>query len=346
MASSDSKTPNENVSKQETSQEFKFIYKDTEYDCTEYAQKHPGGLHFFEKMKDEKSDITEYFRTLHSKKALKILKSFPKTQTNLLESKDSVLFTTIKRKVKHLFEPHWPIEMTILLVSFSVFLLGAFTSNPILGIILIGINQNLAGWIGHSQNHSRNPILYKIGTIYGGIVAGLSSKWWNRKHNLHHMFTNNISKDEDIQHSYNRWLFPLLFPKWKFDSLVAEFGYKEFAYLAIHWAIIVQQTWWVVLIAHLIAGFLTAVILVGNHEKETIFEKRIDLPFFQHQITATTNYDYKSVISMIFMGGMQYQTEHHFFPQIPFYYLPKASEIINNELKKHNLVIKYSPIWQ
>lgn len=48
---------------------------------------------------------------------------------------------------------------------------------------------------------------------------------------------------------------------------------------------------------------------------------------------------------MIFMGGMQYQTEHHFFPQIPFYYLPKASEIINNELKKHNLVIKYSPIW-
>jgi len=130
--------------------EFKFIYKDTEYDCTEYAKKHPGGLDFFEKMIDEKSDITEYFRTLHSKKALKILKSLPKTRTNLLESKDSVLFTSIKRKVKHLFEPHWPIEICILIISFSIFLFGIFTPNPILGIIFIGINQNLAGWIGHS----------------------------------------------------------------------------------------------------------------------------------------------------------------------------------------------------
>lgn len=135
--------PNVNDKTQEEtqkSQEFRFIYKDTEYDCTEYAKKHPGGEHFFEKMIDEKSDITEYFRTLHSKKALKILKSFPKTKTNLLESKDSVLYTSIKRKVKHLFEPHWPIEMCILIASFTVFLLGAFSSNPIIGIILIGVN--------------------------------------------------------------------------------------------------------------------------------------------------------------------------------------------------------------
>jgi cytochrome b involved in lipid metabolism len=46
---------------------FKFIYKNTEYDCTEYSKKHPGGLEFFQKMKEEKQDITEYFRSLHSK---------------------------------------------------------------------------------------------------------------------------------------------------------------------------------------------------------------------------------------------------------------------------------------
>lgn len=119
--------------------EFRFIYKDTEYDCTEYAKKHPGGLHFFEKMIDEKGDITEYFRTLHSKKALKILKSLPKTKTNLLESKDSVLFTSIKRKVKYLFEPHWPIEIVLIIITLSLFLFGSFTTNPILGIILIGL---------------------------------------------------------------------------------------------------------------------------------------------------------------------------------------------------------------
>lgn len=243
-------------------------------------------------MADEKADITEYFRTLHSKKALKTLKSLPKVNTNLLESKDSLLYTSIKLKVKHLFEPHWPIEITIIILTFSIFLFGAFTSNPILGIVLLALTQNFAGWIGHSQNHSRNPILYKIGGMYGGIVSGLSAKWWNRKHNLHHMFTNNISKDEDIQHEYNRFLFPLLFPKWKFDSLVAEFGTQGFIYLCIHWVIYAQQTWWVVLVANLISGFFTALILVANHENERIFEKRVDLPFFEHQIAASTNYPY------------------------------------------------------
>lgn len=32
------------------------------------------------------------------------------------------------------------------------------------------------------------------------------------------------------------------------------------------------------------------------------------------------------------MGGMQYQSEHHLFPQIPFYNLPKAKAIIAEEL--------------
>lgn len=56
---------------------YKFIYKDTEYDCSEYAQnnKHPGGLNFLNLFIDEKQDLTEYFRTLHSKRALKLLKS-------------------------------------------------------------------------------------------------------------------------------------------------------------------------------------------------------------------------------------------------------------------------------
>lgn len=29
--------------------EFKFVYRGTEYDCTGYAKKHPGGIEFFEK---------------------------------------------------------------------------------------------------------------------------------------------------------------------------------------------------------------------------------------------------------------------------------------------------------
>lgn len=51
-----------------------------------------------------------------------------------------------------------------------------------------------------------------------------------------------------------------------------------------------------------------------------------------------------NIFWLILMGGMQYQTEHHMFPQIPFYSLPKAAEIIKVELAKINKSIIYGPV--
>jgi len=64
----------------------------------------------------------------------------------------------------------------------------------------------------------------------------------------------------------------------------------------------------------------------------------------EHQLVASRNYYWTDFFSMIYMGGMQYQSEHHLFPQIPFYYLPTASKIINQELKKINLAVQYGDI--
>jgi len=86
----------------------------------------------------------------------------------------------------------------------------------------------------------------------------------------------------------------------------------------------------------LISGFFTAIVLVGNHEKEMTFKDKITLPFIDHQIETTRNYPFTNVLHMILMGGMQYQTEHHLFPQIPFYHLPQTAKIIAEELKKIN----------
>lgn len=44
------------------------------------------------------------------------------------------------------------------------------------------------------------------------------------------------------------------------------------------------------------------------------------------------------------MGGMQFQSEHHLFPQIPFYRIKEALPIIHAELKKMNKTIIYGPV--
>lgn len=42
--------------------------------------------------------------------------------------------------------------------------------------------------------------------VYAGITTGFSVDWWQAKHNKHHMFTNSMTKDDDIRHDYKKYL--------------------------------------------------------------------------------------------------------------------------------------------
>merc|ERR1712065_73256 len=97
---------------------------------------------------------------------------------------------------------------------------GSFTSNYYLAFACIVCSQIVSGWLCHSWAHGRDPYLYKFVNWFSPLFAGVSTNWWNRKHNLHHMFTNVYGKDEDIQHSYTKILFGFLYLKWNYDSFV------------------------------------------------------------------------------------------------------------------------------
>jgi len=43
--------------------------------------------------------------------------------------------------------------------------------------------------------------------------------------------------------------------------------------------------------------------------------------FITHQVDTTTNYDYYGHLNTLILGGFNYHTEHHLFPQVPFYNL-------------------------
>ena len=50
------------MSTTEKEDQYRFVYRGVEYDATDYAPKHPGGLAFLRNMKHVRKDITEYFR--------------------------------------------------------------------------------------------------------------------------------------------------------------------------------------------------------------------------------------------------------------------------------------------
>lgn len=99
------------------------------------------------------------------------------------------------------------------------------------------------------------------------------------------------------------------------------------------------------LVATLVGGFYSAMVLVGNHERETKFDGKTPDSFVDHQLMVCRNYWHVNFFWLVMMGGMQYQAEHHIFPQIPFYNLPEASHILRDEFKKINKSVILGPVF-
>ncbi len=197
--------------------------------------------------------------------------------------------------------------------------------------MLFAIAQVVSGWLAHSMNHSRNQNLYKLGNTIGPLLGGFSAPWWGYKHNMHHMFTNSTKYDDDIKHEYFTPLYPFLYLKWRFDAFISSLktlNIPDLICMAANYYFISRQRLIYFIVGMLIGGFYSANLLLGNHEREKRYKNEIHDDFISHQLVTSRNYPYEGLFWLTFMGGMQYQSEHHLFPQIPFYNLPKAKVII------------------
>ena len=234
-------------------------------------------------------------------------------------------------KVKHLYEPNWFKEFGFISFVAIVFLIACFTKSALVSIFCFGLSQVVAGWLAHSMNHSRHEKLHKMGNIVGPLLGGLSAPWWGYKHNMHHMFTNSTRFDDDIKHEYFTPLYPFLYVKWRFDAFISSLttlNIVDLICMSINYYFISRQKLIYFFVGILIGGFYSANLLLGNHEREKRYNNEIKDDFIEHQIITCRNYDYNGLFWLTIMGGMQYQTEHHLFPQIPFYNLPAAKKII------------------
>jgi len=161
------------------------------------------------------------------------------------------------------------------------------------------------------------------------------------------MFTNS-KYDQDIQHEYKVYLYPFLYLKWRFDSLEEAIrfrNYTDISLIIVNYLMIFSSGNVLnFLIGNLIAGFYSAFVLIGNHEREHRIQDKIEMTFVDHQVITCRNYIQTNFWWLMLMGGMQFQTEHHLFPQIPFYRLPEARGIIAEHLASQGKKIIYGPV--
>jgi len=93
----------------------------------------------------------------------------------------------------------------------------------------------------------------------------------------------------------------------------------------------------------LVAGFVMASVFQLAHLVEGVDqplpdpEGKIDKPWADHQMYTTANFAHKNWLLTWYVGGLNYQIEHHLFPNICHLHYPAISRIVEQTAHEYNL---------
>ncbi len=108
---------------------------------------------------------------------------------------------------------------------------------------------------------------------------------------------------------------------------------------------------WVLLgfmVMHFVCGFILAIIFQTAHVMTTTAfpnpeNGQLETNWAVHQLLTTTNYSPRSRVFSWFIGGLNFQVEHHLFPQISHVHYKKLSAMVKKTAEKHKFPYYVEP---
>jgi fatty acid desaturase len=220
---------------------------------------------------------------------------------------------------------------------------------------------------GHHQMFARKWKNTVVGFVTADLLLGMSFGWWVQKHNSHHANPNHVDLDPDINNPaivyteeqalrrrgplrllarYQAFLFfPLLgLLAWSMHlagvvfltSRQSRYRRLEFVALLAHLAIYVGfllfllgpwSALLVIVIHKAIGGFYLASVFAPNHKGMLQTSDESDLDFLRAQVLTSRNIRGSRLTDLLF-GSLNYQVEHHLFPNMPRNRVRHANRIV------------------
>nr|WP_260980438.1 acyl-CoA desaturase [Microbacterium paludicola] len=237
-----------------------------------------------------------------------------------------------------------------------------------LGIVLTQI-AFLAHEAAHRQILASGPKNFRLARILAGSI-GMSYSWWDSKHTKHHGNPNMVGKDPDIEVDTisfldedaaksrgivrmitrrQGWLF---FPLLTMEGLNLHFlslkylvttkkvkgRWTELGIIALRFALLLTPIFLFLPLGMAFAfigvqmavfGVYMGASFAPNHKGMPIIAPDARLDFFSKQVRTSRNIR-GGWWATVLMGGLNYQVEHHLFPNMPRVYLSKAREIVRD----------------
>lgn len=129
-----------------------------------------------------------------------------------------------------------------------------------------------------------------------------------------------------------------------------------YGYMIVLPILVSPFSWWMVLLGflvmHYVAGFILAVIFQPAHVMETSAfptpdkAQVVDENWSVHQLKTTCNFAPNNRLLSWYVGGLNYQIEHHLFPNICHVHYRKISKIVRQTAEEFNIpYISYRTFW-
>ena len=255
------------------------------------------------------------------------------------------------------------LSLTFLVVIDSLWLL--FLNAVFLAFIFTQIGF-IGHDAGHRQIF-RSPQRNDMVGLFVNLLLGLSRTWWVDKHNRHHSNPNQPGLDPDTfipimafseQQATSRQGFYgfmvkyqayFYFPVLAFQGLGvrlaslqylmasgAKYRFIEPTLMAVHLALYLGLAYYLlglwpavlfVLVHQAFFGLYSGSVFAPNHKGMPILEKDSDMDFLRRQVITARNI-YGHPLTDFLYGGLNYQIEHHLFPNMPRNNLRKARKVI------------------
>jgi linoleoyl-CoA desaturase len=184
--------------------------------------------------------------------------------------------------------------------------------------------------------HKKRSSIHRFQHIYAWFFYGIMTLYW-------------ISTKEFSQLIRYRKM-GLIKDQGKFGYLMAElitWKIIYYGYALIIPLVVLSVSWWAILIGFLSMHFICGVILASVFQSAHVMpdvnfpladeEGKMDNHWAVHQLLTTTNFSPKSRIFSWFIGGLNYQIEHHLFPNICHIHYKNLSAIVKRTAEEFGL---------
>ena len=184
--------------------------------------------------------------------------------------------------------------------------------------------------------HAKHYWLHQFQHIYIWFFYGISTISWITTKDFVRLNRYKSMGFLDKKHEYKKTLISMI--AWKL---------LYYSYALVLPIMMVPQSWWLVVLAflsmHFVTGLLVSIVFQIAHIMPTntfpLPNKmgNMDSDWYGHQFATTSNFSPKSNVLFWFLGGLNYQVEHHVLPDVCHVHYKKLTKIVSETAEEFGM---------